>query len=154
MFHVSCSMKYYELTYLASPDLSEENLNNLKEKIISLLQERSGVLNEIKNPVKTTLRYPIKKKKTAFLVTLNFCFNAEKMSNFEKNLKSVPEILRYLILTGVTSGKPPQTPFFQQKERSLEQKRIRRVPFRTGRQKEPKVELEEIEKKLEEILGE
>jgi len=147
-------VRYYELTYLASPDLSEENLNNLKEKIISLLQERSGVLNEIKNPVKTTLRYPIKKKKTAFLVTLNFCFNADEVSNFEKNLKSVPEILRYLILTGVAPIKPPQTPSFQQKERSWEQKRIRRVPSGTEKQKEPKVELEEIEKKLEEILGE
>ena len=147
-------MRYYELTYLASPDLSEKNLNNLKEKIISLLQERSGVLNEIKNPVKTTLRYPIKKKKTAFLVTLNFCFNADEVSNFEKNLKSVPEILRYLILTGVAPIKPPQTPSFQQKERSWEQKRIRRVPSGTEKQKEPKVELEEIEKKLEEILGE
>ena len=37
-------MKFYELTYLISPDLSEEEIKVLQEKVTSLIQEE-GVLS-------------------------------------------------------------------------------------------------------------
>ena len=70
-------MRYYELTCLISPNLSEEELKLFQEKIRNFIQEEDGVLIEAKNPVKRNLGYSIKnrfqpKTKTVYVATLNF----------------------------------------------------------------------------------
>lgn len=135
-------MKFYELTFLISPDLLEEEIKSLLEKINSLIKKEGGVLNEINLPVKKKLAYPIKKKEEAFLGTLSFYLEPEKLKSFEKELKFEKNILRYLIIS-----KP------RIKEVKIQPKRIpktvQKIPV-----KEKKVELKEIEEKLKEILEE
>ena len=60
-------MKLYEINYLISPDLSEEEATSLQEKINSWIQEEKGALNEVNKPVKKILVYPIKKCGQAYL---------------------------------------------------------------------------------------
>jgi len=130
-------MRFYELTYLISPEVSKDELRELREKINSIIQKEGGVLNEASLPMKRDLAYPIQKQKEAFFINLNFYFEPEKMKNLEKELKSEKKILRYLILA-TTPIKVPLA-----KERKMSKPK-----------KPKKVELKEIEKKLEEILGE
>jgi len=66
---------------------------------------------------------------------------AEKLGSLEKELKSEKKILRYLILAR------PKIKIAKVRKRPT--KVIPKIPV-----KEKKVELKEIEKKLEEILGE
>lgn len=134
-------MKSYELTYLISPDLSEEELKIFQEKINSFIKEEGGRLEEFKNPIEKRLEYPIKNKERGCLTTLDFHFEPGKLENLEKKLKQEPSILRYLILTKRVSKKI-ETPKIKPKKEIKELK------------KEKKVELEKIEEKLEEILGE
>ena len=134
-------MKLYELTYLISPEFSEEELKSLNEKINSLIQKGTGVLNEVKLPIKKKLAYPIKKQREAFLINLSFYFEPEKLGSLEKELKSEKKILRYLILAR------PKSKIAKVRKRPA--KVIPKIPA-----KEKKVELKEIEKKLEEILRE
>ncbi len=124
-------MRYYELTCLISPELSSEELNSFQEKIISFLQEGKGIL------VKIDL--PSKKRSDFTLFGLNFQLNPEGMEVLEKKLKADKQIIRYFIITKRASkaGKIAEKPL--------------RVPKKI---QEPKVELKEIEKKLDEILGE
>lgn len=132
-------MKYYELTFLISPELSEENLKSLQEKIHSFIQEEGGILDEVKKPIKKKLGYPIKKKSLAYFSYIVFQILPEKLANLEKKLRSQSEIIRYMICT------------------KKEEKAILPVSAKEKRpslKPKPKVELEEIEKKLEEILGE
>jgi len=127
-------MKHYELTFLISPELSEEEIRGFQEKIISLIQGLGGeLLGEVKTPIR---------KKMAYLVTLNFNLDPEKLGSLEKGLKSENQVLRYIILTrralrpsGPEAKKVPPKPIIKPKP-------------------EAKVELKEIEKKLKEILGE
>ncbi len=141
-------MKQYQLTYLISPDLSERELREFQEKTISLIQEEGGALSEVREPVRKKLAYLIKNRGEAYLATLNFRLQSGKpdssptptkkgLANIEKKLKSESQILRYIILTKparriMVTGKPSKKP----------------VSPKT------KVELKEIGKKLEEILGE
>lgn len=134
-------MKLYEITYLISPDLSEEELKGYQEKITSLIREEGGVLGEVNSAARKTLAYPIKKKRTAYLNTLSFQFEPERLESLEKKLKGESNLLRYQILT-----KPPTT--FRKKVTG-KKPTISRKKVVGG-----KVELKEIEKKLEEILGE
>ncbi len=132
-------MKYYELTYLVPLETSESDLSGLREKIIGFLQETGGFLNEIKNVNKNVLGYPIKGKKVVFTNTLNFCLDPEKIKDIEKIIKSENKILRYLI---ISSQKNEESPKVSKRPESEEKKSAQ------------KVELKEIEKKLDEILGE
>jgi len=124
-------MRYYELTCLISPELSSEELNSFQEKIISYIQEGKGIL------VKIDL--PSKKRGDFTLFGLNFQLNPEGIEGLEKKLKADKQIIRYFIITKKVprGGKIAEKPL--------------RVPRKTH---EPKVELKEIEKKLDEILGE
>ncbi|MFC1629819.1 30S ribosomal protein S6 [Patescibacteria group bacterium] len=149
-------MKLYEITYLISPELSEEESKNIKKDINSSIQEQGGSLvafNSNKYPIKKKIAYLIKGRlrgqtpaREAYFGTIDFNLESKNIVNLEKKVKSDPNILRYMILSKkpvrldakiprALSPKPQQA---KEKEKP----------------KEKKVELKEIEKKLEEILGE
>lgn len=124
-------MRYYELTCLISPELSPEELNSFQEKIISFLQEEKGILVKIDSQ--------IKKGGDLSLLVFNFQLDPAQIEGFEKRLKAEKQILRYIL---ITEKIPAATKIV---------KKSLRFP---GKIQKPKVELKEIEKKLEEILGE
>lgn len=118
-------MRYYELTLLISPENSEEELNSFQEKIISLIQEEKGIL------VGTN-----RKKGKHTLLVLNFQLEPENIEALEKKIKLEGQIFRYLLVV----KKPPRVDG------------IIRRRFLPAKPKQ-KVEIGEIDKKLEEILG-
>jgi len=136
-------MKYYELTYLISPELSEKEINSLSTEINSLIQKNQGILEKTTPVLKKQLAYPIKKKTTAYLASLNFKIKPEGLEEIKKQIESEPKILRYLILTAI-------------KAKLKVASKTSRVPLVIKKTKEvipkKKVELKEIGKKLEEIL--
>ena len=145
-------MNHYELTYLAASGASEEEIKKIQEKINSFAQEKGGVFGDQTFPLRKGLAYPIKKETEAYLCSATFQLNPEYVSELEKILKAESRILRHLILV----KKPSQI-----RAEKTEKFRIR-LPLRKqgetakqplARTQEKKVELEEIEKKLEEILG-
>jgi len=134
-------MKLYELTYLISPNLTEAEIKNFQEKIISFIQEK-GTLIEAPFPKKRILAYLIKKNNSAFSGTLNFQMKPENLADFEKKLNLESCLIRYLIL-GKIKSKPAKVPrklfIFREKVKAP---------------KREKVKLEEIDQKLKEILDE
>ena len=132
-------MKNYELTYLISSDVSEEELKNLPEKIKSFIQKEEGAIKKITEPSKIKLAYPIEEKGQGFLTVLNFSLSSEKIANLEKILKVENQILRYMILN-----------------KDLPEKIIRskRTKPELNTKESEKAELKEIDKKIEEILKE
>jgi len=130
-------MKLYELAYLILSDLSETELKSFQEKIISLVENKGGVLININEPAKKKLAYPIRKKTEAYLSSLGFQMNPEKLIEVERELKTEENILRFLIITKKIIKKYPES--------------LIKKPSKITKPK--KVELKEIEQKLEEILG-
>lgn len=128
-------MKNYELTYLITPEITEEEIKELQGKMKSLIETEGGILIEENLANKKVLSSPIKKRSSGYLATLNFQLNSEKLTNLEKKLRSEDKILRYLILTKKKTLPLPTKP-----------RRIITKP-------KSKVELKDIEKKLEEILS-
>jgi len=140
-------MKNYELTYLISPELNEEEIKNISEKINSSIKENGGILDELKNPIKKRIEYSIKNKGEAFLIGLNFHIDPGKLSEIENKLKQELCIFRYIILIKKPVG-------LIEKPRIAKITKDIKVSIKTERPREKKVELKEIEKKLEEILNE
>jgi small subunit ribosomal protein S6 len=125
-------MRYYQLAYLLSPELKKEEIEKIQKDLTSFF-EKEGVLDKVEEPLKRTLFYPIKKKTEAFLGAIYFYLESEMIKELEKKLRGEEKILRYLIV----SEKAP-------KKIKVEKKIA----------KPKKVELKEIEKKIEEILKE
>jgi ribosomal protein S6 len=125
-------MRYYQLAYLLSPELKKEEVENIKKHLTTFF-EKEGILDKVEEPLKRTLFYPIKKKTEAFLGTVYFYLDPEKIEGLEKKLKEEEKILRYLIV----SEKAPK-----------------KIKIEKKIKKPEKVELKEIEKKIEEILKE
>ncbi|MFH1714046.1 MAG: 30S ribosomal protein S6 [Candidatus Nealsonbacteria bacterium] len=141
-------MKNYELTFLISPDLPEEEAKGFQQKINSYIQEQEGLLINGNILLKRTLAYPISKISEAYLAVSVFQLNPEKLAEVEKKLKEENQIIRYLITVVKKERKLPA-----RRIKALVQKSKVTVTERTEPQ-EKKVELNEIDKKLEEILNE
>lgn len=137
-------MRHYELTYLISPDLSEDDLGALSEKINSFMLAEGGILDKSLKIVKRKLGYPIKKTGSGFLKTITFHLKPEKLPSLKKNLKDQKNILRFVL--------------FQKTVKKVRRQAREALKKPIPEPKEPKakakVELKDIEKKLEEILEE
>ena len=123
-------MKLYELTYLPLPGLSEDDQKTLQDRVVSCLG--ANLVSQHSN---------------GFLTTMDFNAEAEKIKEIEERLKEETQIQRYLVL----NKKPVKF-----KARNLRREEFsRKAEFAKKTEKEagkPKVELQEIEKKLDEIL--
>jgi len=120
------------LAYLISPELKKEEIEMVQKDLTSFI-EKEGVLDKVETPLKRTLFYPIKKKTEAFLGAIYFYLEPQKIKDLERKLKEEEKILRYLIVSEKTPKK---------------------IKIEKKLKKPEKVELEEIEKKIEEILKE
>ena len=134
-------MRYYELTCLISLDLSSEGINSFQEKIISHIQDEKGILIKTNKVSKKILGLPVRKEKEVLLLSLDFQLNPEGLENLERKLKAESQILRYLLI----AEKIPAATEVAEKSSRFPRKIVK---------PKLKVELKEIEKKLEEILGE
>jgi small subunit ribosomal protein S6 len=143
-------MKYYELTCLISPNLSEQELNSFSEKINSLVQDQGAILDKILPEKKIVLGSPIEKNTSAFFKILTFNLNPEKLIDLEKKLKENKEILRYFILAKKEPSK--EILFKRQVKKPETLKPV--IPEITKDKPKKKVELKDIDKKLKEILEE
>ena len=117
-------MKLYELTYLPLPGISEDEQKTLSERVISALETS-----------------PVSQHSNGFLTTMDFNAEPEKIKEIQEKLKQETQIKRCLIL-----NKRP----VKFKARILRRAEFsKKVAEETSK---PKVELQEIEKKLDEIL--
>jgi small subunit ribosomal protein S6 len=137
-------MKLYELAFLISPDVKDEELNGYLEKVDNFIKEEGGVMVDSGRPTRIRLSYPIKSQSQAFLVFAIFQLEAEKIANLDKKMKADDTILRYLLINKKVVKETPR--------------RVSRrypLPVKEGSEKtkEEKVGLESIDEKLDEILG-
>jgi len=140
-------MKYYELTYFLALKLTEDEVKKFSEEINSFIQEKRGIVEKdyLKTGViKKRLPSPIKGEADAYLNTVTFHLPVEEIEALKTKLSSEQQILRYIILNKKPL-KRVKTPKTLPKISRIE-KEAKPAP--------KKVDLKEIEKKLEEILEE
>jgi len=137
-------MKLYELTYLIRPDIDEKELETLSEKIKSFIKEKGGVLGKETSAIKKKLGSQIRKKSLAYLKNLDFQLEPERIKEVKKEIESEKNVLRFIFLNKIVPKAKPLIKTFS--NITLKQ------PLTQKEKPKKKVELKEIEKKLEEIL--
>ncbi|MEK7061702.1 MAG: 30S ribosomal protein S6 [Patescibacteria group bacterium] len=149
-------MKPYELTYIISSELTTGEAEAKTKSIESLIQGKEGIVLRSEKPIPRTLAYNIKKQSSGFFGVLEFQLEPEHLGELKEKIQKDDKIIRHMFLIN--------NPVKIQKER-----RTRKEPLisdeafsavgtikEEGKEKKisKKVELEEIEKELEEILSE
>lgn len=150
-------MKTYELTYIISPEMTSQEAEDKAKEIESAVQGKEGTIIKQSNPVAKTLSYPIKKRASGFFGFLEFQLEPEKLVELKNVLSKDGKITRHMVIIkeaaefkkarrtrGLLKTKP--VPAIEAEKKT--------EPEAAKEEKSGKVELKDIEQKLDELLGE
>lgn len=130
-------MKLYEISFWVKGENPETDvLSSLKDELFKL----GGELVKEPRPTKRRAAYPLKRETEALYGSIFARLGTDKLETLKEKLKHEARILRLMI----TEARP---------EKPFEARRIARKPKKAPTPEEGKpVVLEELDKKLEEIL--
>ncbi len=86
----------YETTYVARPDLTDEQMTRITQKIEGLVQSGGGTLLVAEDWGKRKLAYLIKKQLRGHYIYVNYCGPAPIVLEIERNLRLEDNLLRFL----------------------------------------------------------
>lgn len=162
--------KNYQLAAFISPILDEKQVKEIVEKVKKLVLDNGGKTTDQKIS-KKSLGYKIKHFQDAFYVLLNIDLLPEKVTDLNAKLKLENDILRFMITISSPlrkEKKPTAKPLGKALKPDIVDQFISKEPMplepdpKKDKQPEPKaakeekekVDLADLDKKLDEILNE
>ena len=149
-------MKPYELTYIISSQIPSEQATSVSKEVESFIQSKEGVVLKSEKTGAQSLAYPIKKQSSGYFLTLTFQMLENNIKELKEKLEKDSNILRHFII-------------IKKPVKELKKRRIRK-PLTTmedksssvdsqiftdvNKKESEKIDLDKIDKKLEEILSE
>ena len=91
-------MRQYEMTYLISDKVNDNDLTAATGRINEVIAKNGGKILGEDNWGRRKLAYPIKKQEFATYVTLNLSLSPDKLSIVSRELRLSKEIVRYLLV--------------------------------------------------------
>ncbi|MCH7828619.1 30S ribosomal protein S6 [Patescibacteria group bacterium] len=134
-------MRNYELTLLLKVGLMESELQELLGGIASMLQDEGALIISQDSKGRRALPALVKKHSEAELTVVKFALDPQKLKGVEKSLRAKESILRFALLSYI-----PQ----KAKERTIAKTVATSITHEPT--EEEKVEIGDIDKKLEEIF--
>jgi small subunit ribosomal protein S6 len=91
-------MRDYELVAIISPEVDEEGMSKIVDKVTQSINSRGGTVEEIKNWGRRKLAYPIRKFMEADYVLARFKLMPKSIKELEGEISASADILRYLVV--------------------------------------------------------
>jgi ribosomal protein S6 len=129
-------VREYEVSSVA---MSETILQDVR----TVLEEARALITEEGKTVAIRFAYPIKKQTSGFFGFIKFSAHPETIATIEKNLRVIPQMLRFLIVT------PPPARAIESDRRSAMRSP---APQKPDNPEAPALTNEALEQKIEEIL--
>jgi ribosomal protein S6 len=133
--------KKYELVSILPPQLEGSDLENAKKEIEQLITGLEGTIN-FKEAKKHDLAYPINKQGQGIYLISQISIAPEKIPNLSNELKLNKQVLRHLI-SRMAVVKP-----------AVKKEKRKKPALKPKAKEASKTSLEEIDKKLNEIIEE
>lgn len=166
-------MNKYELLFIASSQYTDAEIEKIKTQVVSEVETAGGTVVKTENLGKIRLAYPIKKQRHGTYILVYFDAESSVITTLNRKLTLTDEILRHTITARpaeaekhvfeLTSYVAPlseearqerevshRAPIVRQPRRKVEEI-IPPAPSATS-QEESKMTMEELDKKLDEIL--
>lgn len=109
-------MRNYEVVYIISPEIEEENLEAVTEKVTQMIVDGGGQVLRLDPWGRRKLAYPIQNFREGHYVVAQIELEPAAISDLQSKLGLAEEIIRYLVVRtderpmGPAQAKPSQKP--------------------------------------------
>jgi small subunit ribosomal protein S6 len=86
----------YETVFLVKPDLTDDNVDRLKERVRGIVDREGGRVIRFTVWGKKRTMYPIAKQPRAIYVHTHYLGNSGLVAEVERNLRNIDEVTRFL----------------------------------------------------------
>lgn len=131
-------MNTYELTFVVTDDIADENLGGIVSEVAKELEKLGGVIIKEDPWGKRRLAYPIKHRNNGYYVTFETHLESNRVKELDRYLMLHSSILRHLIVTAL-----PQS-LKTTDESELSESLERRVEEKIAKKEEEKPKIEEV----------
>ncbi|MEM4260124.1 MAG: 30S ribosomal protein S6 [Candidatus Woesearchaeota archaeon] len=167
-------MKKYEMMIVVSGQLPEDLAKEITNKVKKTIEESNGL--EITEDFwgRRKLSYKIQNQDHGYYAVFNFSLEPKKISELELEVKMISEIIRFIIVSDDSKNSSVKSEkIIKEKEKKVEKVEKEDIVEKVSKEKEKKVEkvekedivekvyeeknddnrLEELDKKIDEILN-
>lgn len=141
-------MKHYELLYTIPGKFTEEEMDGISGKINEVVKKYGGEITSTDNLGSKKLAYPIAGVQIGNYLVIEFNGEPERIKELEGELKLTSEVLRFVIVLKKLKTQAEIDAKKVREEKMVQRQKAEEVKAEPP----PKVSLEELDKKLGEIL--
>ena len=91
-------MRSYELSYIVHPELDEDDLAAVKDRITGLIDRYSGKVTQVEPWGLRRLAYPIQKQWEGQYTLVQFDIEPQGVAGLERDLGLVEPVMRHLVV--------------------------------------------------------
>jgi len=91
-------MQNYELVTIISPEVDDERMLEVADKMNQLISDKDGVVEETERWGMKKLAYPIKRFMEGNYIVTRFKLEPKFIKELETNLRASEEVLRHLVV--------------------------------------------------------
>ena len=91
-------MRDYELVAIINPEIDEEGVSGIIERMAQSISGRGGEVEEIKKWARRKLAYPIREFMEADYILARFKLMPKPVKELEAEMSASGDILRYLVI--------------------------------------------------------
>jgi small subunit ribosomal protein S6 len=91
-------VRSYELVFIVNPELDEDDLTAVRERVEGLIERSSGKVTKVEPWGLRRLAYPVQKQGEGQYVLMQLDIEARGVAELERDLGLVEPILRHLIV--------------------------------------------------------
>jgi small subunit ribosomal protein S6 len=106
-------LREYETIFLVKPDLTDDNVDKLKERVRGIVGREGGKVIRFTVWGKKKTLYPIAKQPRAIYIHANFLGHTRLVAEIERNLRNYDEVTRYLSVKLADEVDPESRPVLE-----------------------------------------
>lgn len=91
-------MRDYELMFIISPTVSEEDTGGVSDRVQGFITNAGGEVSRVEPMGLRRLAYPIRDFREGYYVVVHFRMDPKATAELERNLKLTEDIVRYLLV--------------------------------------------------------
>jgi small subunit ribosomal protein S6 len=126
-------LREYETIFLVKPDLTDDNVDRLKERVRGIVSRDGGKVIRFTVWGKKKTAYEVAKQPRAIYVHTHFLGNEKLVAEVERNLRILDEVTRYLSIKLADEVDPESRPVQEDIKMAGDVDETRPVPERETR---------------------
>jgi len=157
---------FYDLHILLLPTITDSGISAIEENIKNIIEKNSGNIEKINKFVKKELAYPMKKMNNVYAGSFYFWVDPSQISNIQTEVKELEQdVLRFMITRTtpqIFKAKKITQEAVDKIEKELEAhvkdavgttSPLEKINTEKTREEKSRVTMDDIDKKLDEIMG-